>query len=176
MEYPTLSPGLADELAAVEPSHDGRLEYRPCRVTLRDGRVLDRVYVVEADEYFRLWGVWPENDRAKRSLALDDVAHIESSPVRLPACCADKVYVAGESGMGYMVFVVVLNDGRHLPFLTGNAVDFPALPEGVGTSDVADVLPHEGRERLTDATRADQRGAAYYWCLYSSRPESADTG
>lgn len=123
--------------------------------------------VVHADEYFRVWGVWPEADRAKRSIRIEDVVRVESSPYRLPAALANKLYAAGESGMGYTLFIVVPADGRRLPFTTGNAVDFPALPDGVRTDDVLDVPPHEGREYFQQrSTPPHMRSVEYDWCLY----------
>jgi hypothetical protein len=85
---------------------------------------------------------------------------------RLPADLANKLYARGESGMGYMVFTIVLRDGRRLPRVTGNLVDFPALPDGVTTSDIADVVP-EGSDAFKDRhPRADEGAAPSVWCLY----------
>ena len=152
---------LRAQLHRVEPSSDGRCEYRPCRVRLRGGQVRDCVYVVEADRYILGWGIWPEDDPGKDSVRLEDVVEIDESPRRLPAPLANKLYAAGESGMGYVVFTLLLRDGRRVPCLTGNAVDFPTLPEGVTPDDVVDVLPHEGRGREEQGTMHP-----YAWCLY----------
>ena len=163
-EFGRLPDRLYEQLVKVEPSTDGMVEYRPCRVQLKDGRIFDRVYVVECRSYVRAWGVWPDQDPNKRSIRIEDVIAIEESPVRMPAHLANKMYAAGESGMGYCVFVLVLRDGRRLPYMTGNAVDFPDLPEGVTTDAIADLLPH-ARERQPGYYR---RSAEYYWCLYRS--------
>src|ERR1700687_3479339 len=87
-----LSEQLAQQLATVEPSYDGHMVYRPCRVTVDDGSIHDRVYVVEASPYKQMWGVWPENDPAKVSIAVERLAKIEASPSRLPAGLATKLY------------------------------------------------------------------------------------
>src|SRR6266542_3300388 len=139
-----IRPELLSQLMNVEPSIDGDLEYRPCLVHLHDGRALDRVYVVQAEPYIRLWGIWPEFDRGKRSLSIDEVVQINESPSRLPARLATKMYEAGESGMGYCRFILILRDGRRLPYVTGDAVDFVDLPPGVTPDHVLDLLPHEG--------------------------------
>src|SRR5215218_6564247 len=97
------------------------------------GAVRDFVYVVDAERYIPAWGIWPEDDPAKDSVPVSDVQGIEESPYRLPAELANKLYDAGESGMGYAAFTLVLRDGRRLPYVTGNAVNFPALPAGVTT-------------------------------------------
>jgi hypothetical protein len=136
-------------------------------VTLRSGRTLERVYLVDAEQYIRYWGVWPEADPGKNSLSMGEVVEVDESPHRLPAALANRVYDAGESGMGFCVFTVVLRDGRKLPYLTGNAVDFPQLPAGVNTSDIADVMPHVPGSSFSDREpHADERDAAYFWCLY----------
>jgi hypothetical protein len=79
----------------------------------------------------------------------------------LPARFANKLYNAGESGMGYTIFTVVFSDGTKQAYSAGNAVDFIRYPEGKGPADVADVLPHEGRNEI------QIRVPEYYWCLYS---------
>jgi len=156
----------------VEPSIDGDLEYRPCLVHLHDGRALDRVYVVQAEPYVRLWGIWPEHDQGKRSLSIDEVAQITESPSRLPARLATKMYEAGESGMGYCRFVLTLRDGRQLHYVMGDAVDFVELPSGVTPDDVLDLRPHEGAAVQWQAPTSDHADASewgeagYAWCLY----------
>lgn len=168
MEYPSLSPELRQQLERVKPSSDGVAAYHPCRVRLASGELRDFVYVVDADVYIRAWGLWPEDDDAKTAVALADVVAVEESLHRLPVDLANKLYEWGESGMGYTLFTVVLRDGRRLPRVTGNAVDFPALPEGVTTHDIIDVL-REGREVFTDrAPQPDEGTAPYAWCLYRS--------
>ncbi|WP_022928309.1 hypothetical protein [Patulibacter americanus] len=166
MDFGTLSPELRAQLERVPPSDDRGVAYRPCRVRLRSGAWRDYVYVLDADEYHRAWGVWPADDRAKREILVDDVVEIEESPHRLPAALASRIYAGGESGMGYTMFTVVLRDGRRLPRVVGNAVDFPVLPVGVTTDDVADVV-REGREVFRHRSPRPDEGAAHYaWCLY----------
>jgi hypothetical protein len=161
MSAPELSAELADQLARVPASRDGLLHYAPCLVRLRSGEVLPRVYVVEEQAFLRMWG----NDPKRRMLDLRDIATIQDSPVRLPARFANEIYDAHESGMGYFIFTLVLNDGRRLPFLTGNAVDFPNWPAGVGPGDVVSVEPHVGRDELS-STGSATRPADYLWCLH----------
>ena len=52
-----ISEELFRQLLGVEPSRDGEMEYRPCRVRLKDGQTLDRVYVADATTYLGLWGI-----------------------------------------------------------------------------------------------------------------------
>jgi hypothetical protein len=157
MNIPKITPQLLEQLKKVKPSRDEFatvLEYYPCKVTLKDGRSFDRVYVQEIESYIKHWSISPKDDTFKYSIPIAEVARIEESPFRLPAKLADKMYKAGESGMGYCVFTLVLKDGRKLPYITGNAVDFPNLPDDVNSSMIIDLLPHEGREELQD-----QRGS-----------------
>ncbi len=145
----------------IAPSGDANLKYYPCRVTLIDGRVLDTVYIEPEMPYLRVWGVYPENDRGKRSVRIEDVLKVEDSPTRLPAQFANEIYERGESGMGYTIFTVLFSDGQRQACVTGNAVDFIRYPDGKGPKDVIGVLPHEGRN-------AQPIGAPdWYWCLYS---------
>jgi len=158
-----IRPDLLAQVEAVTPSIDGRLLYRPCQVTLKDGRVIDRVYVQEAWTWKQTWGVWPEDDRGKASIRIDDVVRIWESPSRIAPELATRLLEAGESGMGYSRFTLILRDGRRFNAVTGGAVDFPGLPVGVAAGDVADVVPHE-HAGASDAEMADP---PYWWCLYT---------
>jgi hypothetical protein len=164
---PVIRQDLLAQVEAVPPSTDGRLLYRPCQVTLRDGRMLDRVYVQEAWVWKGSWGVWPEDDRGKASVSIDDVTAIADSPSRLPPALATRLLEAGETGMGYTKFTLVLRDGRRINTVTGNAVDFPGLPTGMVGADVIDVVPGE-HVGTSETSMADQ---PYWWCLYTLPPD-----
>jgi hypothetical protein len=159
--YPALAESLKSQLAAIEPSRSGKLDYYPCQVLPRTGATMDRVYVAAEAPYISVWGVYPEQDRGKSSIDIADIVSIKESPSRLPARFANRLYEAGESGMGYQVFTVVFSDGTNQPYFTGGAVDFIKYPAGKGMKDVADVLPHVGRDQNPE------RAPKYYWCLYS---------
>ena len=170
MTYPTISDKLASQLAEIEPSGDGRREFKPCRAVLRDGGVLDRVIAAPALENTR-----PSTDEGwtaltseanQTSVSIRDVVGFEPTTARLPAQLANKVYEAGESGMGYTLFVVVLRDGSQLPFVSGWIADFPNLPPGVGTEDIVDVLPHAGREHFQQPLSPERAMAVHHWCRY----------
>ena len=156
-----ISEELFRQLLEVEPSRDGEMEYRPCRVRLTDGQTLDRIYIADATKYLGHWGIWPEFDSYKRSVPIDDVLSIEESPSRIPARLANKMYEAGESAMGGCIFTLVLADGRRVACTTGNAVDFLELPSDVTPAMMVDLLPHEGRD-----AREPIQGADFFWCLY----------
>jgi hypothetical protein len=168
---PVIRPDLLSQVEAVTPSTDGQLVYRPCRVTLGDGRVVDRVYVQEAWTWKAMWGSWPEDYRERASISIDDVVGIEESPSRIAPDLANRLLEAGETAMGGTRFTLVLRDGRRVNVSTGNAVDFPGLPDGVAAGDVVDVIPHEH----TGTTYAAMADPAYWWCLYTL-PAGASAG
>jgi hypothetical protein len=163
---------LYEQLLEIPASHAGDLDYRPCQVTLRDGSTVERVYVVEALPYFRTWGIAPEDDGAKSWLSIHEVRSVRESPDRLDARLATKMYEAGESGMGYCVFQLALEDDRRLDCLTGGAVDFIDWPSGVLPAMVRDLIPHAGDAR-TSTERVGE--ADYSWCLFQ-RPGNAGHG
>lgn len=157
--FEVLPPNLASQLALVPKSRDGSLEYAPCLVRLRTGEVLPRIYVAEESAFFALWG----DDPRRTYLDVSEIDSIEDSPFRLPASLANVVYEAGESGMGYSIFTVHLRDGRSLPFLAGNAVDFPDWPSDVDPRDAIAIEPHVGREHVGGANTGS---APWGLCLY----------
>jgi hypothetical protein len=166
--YPALGADLKAQLAQIVPSVSGDLEYFPCCVRTKDGRDLDRVYVVSAQPYIALWGIWPDQDAHKFEVRLADVEAIRESPTRLPPGFANELYRAGESGMGYTVFTVRFRDGSERSYVGGNAIDFISLPLGQTTRDIVGVTPHAGRDRaVSDST-------PYYWCIHGhGRPHGA---
>lgn len=167
----TIGEDLFEKLIRVEPSVADdirRIEYRPCKITLLDGRSFDRVYVQNANPFRLYWGNWPDEDQGKKFLLIENIGNIEESPVRLPANLANKMYKAGESSMGGCVFTLVLNNGKKLTYSTGNVVDFLNLPPGVNPNMIKDLLPHVGKEVFRDRLpREFERGAEYFWCLYA---------
>ena len=158
--YPALSPHLKAKLDEIVPSQSGTLSYFPCRVTLKDGTIIDRVYIVEAQPYITVWGVWPDQDAHKYEVRLEEISEVQESPSRLPARFANKLYRAGESGMGYTVFTVRFRDGAEMAYVSGGAVDFISFPAGQSQADIVDVSPHIGRDR---AVHSD---IPYFWCLH----------
>ncbi|MFT2707556.1 hypothetical protein [Clavibacter zhangzhiyongii] len=156
-----LTPELAAQLARVPRTHGGLLA--PCRVTLRSGHVRDRVLVGERAAVARA------GFRVTRAFEVEDVARIEDSPVRLPAELAERVHTAGETGMGYLRFLVRMRDGSTLPFVTGGMADFPAWPPGAAPADAVDVVPHGGREVFLHRRPSPHEGAApALWLLHDS--------
>jgi hypothetical protein len=161
---PVLEGRLLQEILAVEPSRDGELVYRPCCVEVESGQLIDRVYFAEAFSWHKHWGVWPLDDPGKSSFSIARVKRIFSSPSRFPALLANKLYRGGETSMGGTSFALILRDGRRIPVLTGNAVDFPEYPPEVKPSDIVDVI--HGYNEIS----ASRIGTAnYYWCLYTTR-------
>jgi hypothetical protein len=121
------------------------------------------VYISEESTYIGRWG----DDPSRPMVDIRDVAVITESTERLPAPLADEVYAAGESGMGYRIFTVHLRDGGSIPFLTGNAVDFPDWPVNVDPLNAVGVEPHVGREFFVEPGHG-RRDALYLWCLYGA--------
>jgi len=157
--YRRLGAVLISELKNI-PKTDGL--YHPCMVTLVDGQVVDRVYLAQADLWHYHWGVWPSEDSGKQEIFVDDVVSVRASPTRLPADLANKLYHAGESGMGYTIFTAVFADGSRQAFSTGNAVDFVRYPKDQSMDTIVDVLPHIGRDN------SPRQCPDYRWCLFQS--------
>jgi len=157
--YSDLSAELKRQLHQIIPSGAPELLYYPCAVTMRDGKVFDRVYVMNAQMYIDAWGAWPEHDPAKSLIDITHVVRIEESSYRLPPDIANRILEAGESGMGYCIFTILFHDGSHKTYCSGNAVDFVEFPVGKTGRDVIEVIPHRGDEQ-------PNKTPPYYWCLF----------
>src|SRR6266550_861820 len=69
-QYPPLPLEIQKQLKAVEPTHDGMMEYFPCAVTLGTGEICECVYFANADLYIKFWGVWPDDDPGKANTSI----------------------------------------------------------------------------------------------------------
>jgi hypothetical protein len=133
---PLLTRDQAAQLRLIEPTSPGCY---PCQVLLKDGRLIDRVLVIAAGN------LAPDWSPGSRDLRVEDVAEFQESPFRVPAPLARRAE-GEESGMGYLIFTLVLEDGRRLPYSSGGLVDFAHLPDGVTSDMIVDLVLHEGRE------------------------------
>ena len=159
--YPKPSDDLLHQIKSIQPSGSYGIEYRPSMVTLVDGRIIDCVYFVQEQQYNKHWGIWPEDDKGKLYLHIQEITKVEESPTRLPSKIANELYRVGETGMGYFCFTIIFSDRSKQVYMTGNAVDFVPLPEGKTLTDIVEVLPGVG------SGNNYLQGLNYYWCLYS---------
>ena len=164
--YPLLPASLKAQLEQIQVSSDGVMRYWPTRATLHNGVTHPCVYFADASEYIKFWGVWPDDDSGKGEIKIEDVATISVSPSRLPLSFAERLYRAGESGMGYTIFELLYTDGSKSAHLAGNAIDFVELPSGKQSADIVNVLPHAGRDSKTHLKMPD-----YAWCLFNTPPD-----
>jgi hypothetical protein len=129
----------------------------PCAVTLEDGSCHDVCLAWENQRYSDK-GTWLNPNR---------VSEVRQCQWRLPAKFARIIHDAGESGMGYHIYVVELSDGTNFVHLAGNLIiDLLNFPFGYGPKDVVNVLPHQGRERTE---RNKYRQVAEYCSLEFAR-------
>ena len=159
---------LLAQLKRVEASKSDGVELRPCRVVLKDGTTLNNVYIIDQEAYRKISGTGPGNcSKRDKFVSIKDITRIEDSPQRIPTRLATTMYRAGESGMGYHIFTLILQDGRKLPCVTGGLVDFVNFPSGVSSHMVIDLLPHKGREQLQDEKHdwKHTQDSQYFWCL-----------
>jgi hypothetical protein len=130
---------------------------------LKSGSLLECVYFSEAEKWIESWGVWPSDDSGKAEVAVEEIENVLESPFRLPAKFANKLYEAGETGMGGYTFTIAFRDGSRAVCSTGSAVDFVRYPTGQSAASVVDVIPHLGR-----GERGGYIGPDYVWCLYGN--------
>lgn len=121
-------------IAALEPGVWGV----PCSIELTDGPGSELALAWE-NRRFGDAGKWINPQR---------IASVSACPKRMPAHFARLIHDAGESGMGYHIYVVQLRDGTSFVHTAGNLViDLVNLPAGYLSEDIVGVRPHEGRER-----------------------------
>lgn len=163
--FPEIDGQLLSAINVVEPSFDGVCHYRPCTIELAAGDRVERVLCVRADEYRQAWGPGGHG----RGIDPTNIRGVTESKLRLPARFANRLYEVGESGMGYVIYTIVLCDGRKLPRCTGNVVDFPALPRDISSEDIQDVVPGVGHpEWRNREPTARESSATHGWFVYEA--------
>lgn len=141
-------------LDAIEPGVWGI----PCSVVMADGRFHEVCLAWENPRYGDK-GNW---------LNPQDIVDVRECQFRMPAKFAHRIEAAGESGMGYHLYVVELSDGTEFVHVAGNLViDLLNLPLHYTQKDVINVRPHEGRER---ARRQEYRQIEKYQSIEYARP------
>lgn len=148
-------------LKRVSPSKDRDTFYYPCSARMKDGTEFPYVYFVEAQSWLSDWAPLPNTGLGEHHLDVRDVAELRECPDRLPPAFANRLYEAGESGMGYAIFTLCFSDGSRAAYCSGNAVDFVIYPEGKSAADVIDIIPHEGKEDPNLHQAPDHR-----WCIF----------
>jgi hypothetical protein len=163
----SLRPEVAKQLAMVQPSfHNGTRLY-PCEVVTDDGTVHPRVYVMEARSLLKYWGGWPWEQGFGNLLRAETIRSLRSSPARLHAELASRLYDAGESGMAYYAFGAELLDGSRLHYVTAGTGDFPCWGPDVEPTDAVEVLPHERNpEWETRSPNEHESGSDYMWAPF----------
>jgi hypothetical protein len=130
-----LSSEMAECLDAIERGVWGT----PCTLVLLDGSSYPVTLAWENPRYSDA-GSW---------INPDVVAFLAECPSRMPAQFARLVHEAGESGMGYHIYIVRLSDGNSFVHTAGNlGIDLLDLPPGYTSRDVIGVEPHSGRKRV----------------------------
>ncbi len=147
------SQAVTAAILAIEPSRTPYNEsFWPCELVLDDGRLVPRVICRENVRWSDK-GEW---------INPEQIVEVRPSSRRLPAVLAEKLYRAGESGMGYTIYVLELRSGQTYVCGSGGIFDFPDLPDGVRTEDIREVYPHEGRERtMREASLGSDN---FEWC------------
>ena len=133
----TEEPDIRKLLRRIIPSVDGEFKNYPCRGTLRDGAVIERLGIIESayDVDF--------------PVSVRDLASVEESPFRIPAHLANKAYSAGETGMSYYAFALILDTGERLEYVIGRPlIDFPELPGNVTKDNIVDLIPYRHSDKL----------------------------
>jgi hypothetical protein len=159
--YQPLSDAAYQQLGHIEPIVNHGIIFYPCSVQTTTGQLVSCVYITEETGYFRRWGVWPEDDKGKHAIHVNEISSIAESPCRLPARYANELYKAGETGMGYQIFTVRFKTNIDQTYLAGGVLDFINYPKGLREDDILQVSA--GQSGHPPYLRIP----TYYWCLYS---------
>lgn len=156
---PILDERLSGQLFQIRPSYRFGYNWFPCSVKLKNGEVIERVYLINAAEEKE--GCWLGEKKAL--YPLEDVVEIKESPYRLPHRIWKKLNKAGETAMGYLAFTLKFFDGSSFPYVSdGYFLDFFEMPEGKKEKDIIDVTPHHPRQTQEKRLRNASFGFIYY--------------
>ena len=153
MDAPSLPPSIAEQLKEIAPQNirtgDKKTSVYPCSVTLNDGRVQQCTYLMSVLAAKRWW--WIKTD-SKHQIQVQNIVSISPSPYRLQESLANKILEAGETGMGYTSGVFQFKNGKTLPWVTTESMEFMDLPDEYSIHDIIDIKLHikneEGKELI----------------------------
>ena len=153
MDAPSLPPSIAEQLKEIAPQNirtgDKKTSVYPCSVTLNDGRVQQCTYLMSVLAAKRWW--WIKTD-SKHQIQVQNIVSISPSPYRLQESLANKILEAGETGMGYTSGVFQFKNGKTLPWVTTESMEFMGLPDEYSIHDIIDIKLHikneEGKELI----------------------------
>ena len=109
--------------------------WRPARVVLESGKILDTVYFMDEITYFCYMGV----DLSHTYVPVDQIRSIEPSPLQIPPEFVNKIYEVEETMMGGIIFYLYLGMGRRVRCCYGGLCDFVQLPKRYTPADITDV-------------------------------------
>ncbi|MDD5009682.1 MAG: hypothetical protein PHC68_14935 [Syntrophorhabdaceae bacterium] len=154
-EINAISKELYEKLKTIKPNEYG---YYPCIVTLKNGKIQDRVYIVDTKTFIKTWGYHPSEEKAKRLIQINDITNVMESPSRLPSYYANKLHKAGETRMGSVIAEYIFSDGTTQSLI--NAHDFIEYPNGKTAKDIKDVISHKwNKDDL-------KNGPQFYYSIY----------
>jgi len=159
--FPVIRPEIAAMLECITPTGDGRILYYPCSVKMKDGTEHRFVCFAEARSWLAAWAPLPGVELGRHHLDIRDIATLRECSSRLPPAFANRLYEAGESGMGFSIFTLRFSDGTSAAYCSGNAVDFIDYPEGKSGRDIVDLIPHVGRGDPQLRNAPELR-----WCIF----------
>jgi hypothetical protein len=149
----TLPPHLSGQLNAIEPQamhfHDDDVVIYPCLIHLDDRQVHKCAYLMSVTAATRCW--WLKADDSHQ-IDVRNIVTVEKSPYRLPEHLARKIF--GESSMGSLRGIFEFKDGRVLPFLTTESLEFLMIPEGYSIEDITSIRLHEKFGDQADLVRS----------------------
>ena len=69
-QFQPIPKNLTENLKKITPRKEGYLIYYPVKVTLKNNEVIDRVYIVEQNSYYKKWGIYPNEDKHKKEIKI----------------------------------------------------------------------------------------------------------
>jgi hypothetical protein len=92
----------------------------------------------------------PDADSGQRYLLIEVYETKRKSQNRLRPELTNKIYKTGETGIGYCLYRLVLDNDQKLGVCTGNAIDFAPLPADKQKNK--DVSPHQEETTATNSS------------------------
>lgn len=142
------TPEQSAQIRSLEPVYlETHIIARPCAVTMKDGTIHERAYLVESLTCYSDLSWW---------LDIRDVADIRESPHRLPAQLAAPLYSSGETSMGAQRYSIEFQDGPVVECVNDlYNCDFPDLPTGYDISMIKSI--HVPSDKRTPDYRSNHK-------------------
>ncbi|MBT5187352.1 MAG: hypothetical protein HOH19_11540 [Kordiimonadaceae bacterium] len=177
LNFEKITDHLKKQLSEIESSKNDMpsLSY-PCSVEFYNGEIIENAILHNMDEYLKQGGIlYSREVFADDENKISQIKRIFPSKNRLPIKFSKEVHTYCETGMGYLFFYFLFDDGSEKLVVGGSAANFYDLPEGYDLKNIVGVRQfNREKDKRTDDNIEPSNVAIFRYRESTKRPSSGN--